>query len=88
METLRRRHAEGDEKSPYAEPLHIVFGSAKKKKRRPKKAVQQTAETPLCRGKIRLRFTSFTGSQENKNDSPPPSKVGNRGCNGRIFTHS
>ncbi|KXJ28037.1 Caltractin [Exaiptasia diaphana] len=70
METLRRRHAEGDEKSPYAEPLHIVFGNASKKKRRPKKAVE-----PVCRGKIRLRFTSFSSPQENKSNLPPPSKA-------------
>lgn len=52
METLKARHAEGGEKSPYAEPLHIVFGNAAKKKR-PKKVAQ-----PVCRGKIRLRFPS------------------------------
>lgn len=26
MERLKARHAAGDNKSPYAEPLHIVFG--------------------------------------------------------------
>ena len=26
MESLRARHAADDNKSPYAEPLHIVFG--------------------------------------------------------------
>lgn len=26
MESLKARHAAGDNKSPYAEPLHIVFG--------------------------------------------------------------
>ena len=28
MESLKARHAAGDNKSPYAEPLHIVFGKA------------------------------------------------------------
>lgn len=27
MESLKARHAAGDNKSPYAEPLHIVFGT-------------------------------------------------------------
>ena len=26
MESLKARHAAGDNKSPYAEPLYIVFG--------------------------------------------------------------
>ena len=26
MESLKARHAADDNKSPYAEPLHIVFG--------------------------------------------------------------
>lgn len=74
METLRARHAEGGEKSPYAEPLHIVFGSASKKKKQPKKT---PVAAPVCRGKIRLRFTSFTSenSNNNKNLLSAPAKV-------------
>lgn len=74
METLRARHAEGGEKSPYAEPLHIVFGSASKKKKQPKKT---PVDAPVCRGKIRLRFTSFTSenSNNNKNLLSTPAKV-------------
>lgn len=30
MESLKARHAAGDNKSPYAEPLHIVFGKVSK----------------------------------------------------------
>ena len=30
MESLKARHAAGDNKSPYAEPLHIVFGKVGK----------------------------------------------------------
>ena len=29
MESLKARHAADDNKSPYAEPLHIVFGKVR-----------------------------------------------------------
>ncbi|KAK3736135.1 hypothetical protein QZH41_004642 [Actinostola sp. cb2023] len=69
METLKARHAAGDENSPYAEPLHIVFGSvAKKKRKKQKPQPKKPGDTPICRGKIRLRF------QNSVMEHPPMAK--------------
>ncbi|XP_074629342.1 uncharacterized protein LOC141886951 isoform X1 [Acropora palmata] len=66
MERLKARHAAGDNKSPYAEPLYIVFGKVVQKKR-PQTAVETKAipdsksrralpDLSHTRGKIRLHF--------------------------------
>ncbi|CAH3174940.1 unnamed protein product [Porites lobata] len=59
MESLKARHAADDNKSPYAEPLHIVFGKVLRKKR-PKSQVRPVGpdnpEMSHTRGKIRLNF--------------------------------
>lgn len=69
METLKARHAAGDNKSPYAEPLHIIFGTKKSRRARKRKELKpeaKSAEQPIesqgiaalsaTRGKIRLNF--------------------------------
>ncbi|XP_058972656.1 uncharacterized protein [Pocillopora verrucosa] len=63
MESLKARHAAGDNKSPYAEPLHIVFGTVARKKCPQRRAktnpITETDGLPeisLTKGKIRLKF--------------------------------
>lgn len=63
LESLKARHAAGDNKSPYAEPLHIVFGTVVRKNRPQSRAkakiLKETDGLPqmsLTRGKIRLSF--------------------------------
>ncbi|XP_068687757.1 uncharacterized protein [Montipora foliosa] len=66
MESLKARHAAGDNKSPYAEPLHIVFGKVARKKRpqtsvktkviSSRKAASSLPGLSHTRGKIRLKF--------------------------------
>ena len=81
METLKARHAAGDEKSPYAEPLHIVFGQPRKKRkctaRRPHARSILTApeaamqlhhddDKSIHPGRIRLKF-QIKGLNEEQN---------------------
>ena len=81
METLKARHAAGDDKSPYAEPLHIVFGQGKKRKcgtRRPHarsiltapvaalQLHQDRAEKDIHPGRIRLKFQIMGLNQEGR----------------------
>jgi hypothetical protein len=71
METLKAKHAAGDENSPYAEPLHIVFGHITKRKQKKKKSI-----IPPVRGRIRLTFNTTACNFNNafSQDQPMPIK--------------
>ncbi|XP_001637910.3 uncharacterized protein LOC5517849 [Nematostella vectensis] len=77
MEKLKANHAAGDEKSPYAEPLHIVFGTTSKKKRKKRKVDSKEVDlTGLVQGRRdtacgRIRLQFMTPALFQKPSEPP-----------------